>query len=124
MTKLPQSGFFQWSQEPAPIQVPARPAFGFLLGGTTLGIFCGCILLCAGAGPPEVIIILLAIFGAFTGGLLESLWPKPLPIPKPTGKENREQIAKTRHECRRCGELFTPAPIVCPMCGHAENIKD
>jgi hypothetical protein len=119
MTKLPRSA-------PAPsredfYQPPPRPAFGFLLGGTTLGIFFGCILLCAGAGPPEVVIILLAIFGAVTGGLLEALWPKPALIPKPKRVETKPQPGNSRHECRRCGEMFSPAPVVCPMCGHSEN---
>lgn len=119
---------------------PPRPGFGFLLGGTTLGILFGCVLLCAGASPPHVIIIVLSICGAITGGLLESLWPKPIPQPKPRSAPRQKSVDKismspfregeaspsiqrgkrdSQHECQRCGEVFEPSPIVCPMCGHS-----
>ena len=122
-------------------QPPPRPGFGFLLGGTTLGILFGCVLLCAGASPPHVIIIILAICGAVTGGLLESLWPKQWPstqgrksspyndISESPFREERERggarsrslHSESHHECRRCGEVFEPSPVICPMCGHAEK---
>ena len=136
--------FIHTEELPNSPQSPVPPTFGFLLGGTTLGIFFGCILLCAGAGPASVILILLATFGAFTGGILESFWPKPA-----SGRERRSRksppsgytdisvspfrderdLARPRtgrvaptsqHECDRCGELFDPF-ITCPMCGHRET---
>jgi hypothetical protein len=122
---------------------PPRPTFGFLLGGTTLGIFFGLILLCAGAGPPSLVLILLAILGAITGGIIESLWPKSLRAPGklPSGTRKYNDISvspfrdnpgttaprdkptppKRNHECHRCGEVFEPSPVICPMCGHSEE---
>lgn len=130
----------------SPPQPPPRPGFGFLLGGTTLGIFFGCVLLCAGASPPHVIIIVLSICGAITGGLLESLWPKPVPVSKrqsatarqsgqsgnlqsPFGDQGTNASRPTikhgkshaQHECQSCGEVFDPSPVICPMCGHTDK---
>jgi hypothetical protein len=110
-----------------------------------LGIFFGCALLCAGASPPHLILIVLSICGAVTGGIMESLWPKPLPardehppqakkikyhdISVSPFREDRDSTSpparkiksETNHECQRCGEVFPPLPVVCPMCGHSEQ---
>ena len=136
----PISPLFHTGESPQSSPPPARPVFGFLLGGTTLGIFFGCLLLCAGAGPASVILILLSTLGAFTGGILESFWPKEkeshrrprqgryhdisvspfrddrnfAPIPE------RPTRSKSHRECDRCGEAFEPR-ITCPMCGHSEK---
>lgn len=107
--------------QPEPPGPPPRPGFGFLLGGTTLGIFFGCLLLCAGATPPDLILMVLSICGAITGGFLEAFWPKQWPAPKPSRGKRSKQKSAGVHECRRCGEVFEPDPIVCPMCGDSEN---
>jgi hypothetical protein len=110
-----------------------------------LGVFFGCLLLCAGASPPQVIIVVLSICGAITGGILESLWPKPssqsseahAQITKTQGHDisispfrdktavapSRPTIAgsKRDYECQRCGEVFAPGPIICPMCGGEQS---
>ncbi len=127
-TSPPGSAGRSPSAPPAPTEpkaniprTPGKPAFGFLLGGTTLGIFIGCVLLCAGARPPEVIIILLSIVGAVIGGVLESIWPANSPRTPPAPRKIPFKAALSHHECHRCGEVFTPPPITCPMCGHTDK---
>ena len=112
------------AEPPAHPQPPPRPAFGFLLGGTTLGIFFGCLLLCAGATPPHVIIVILSICGAITGGFLETLWPKNWPeTPPTTSPKPKLRTGRSEHECQRCGEVFEPGPVICPMCGGEQPLR-
>ncbi len=113
----------QAERKPGNTQMTGKPAFGFLLGGTTLGIFIGCVLLCAGAKSPEVILILLSIIGAIIGGILEALWPNKVLHKSHVPRTSPLKTALSNYECNRCGEIFPPDPVTCPMCGHTEKRK-